>query len=263
MIDVAIIELNGHPTWAHLGHGKKPVVVLLHGGMSSSASLLRTLAPRLEPHFRVTAFDRRGHGATRDTPAPFHYEDMADEVAAFLEYLGEPAHVVGHSDGGVVALLLARRQPNLLRRVVAAGANYHVEGLRPMTEFSLEGPDFVRWAEDFGARSPDGVGHARTAVEKALHLFKSEPTLEPADLAVIEVPVLVLAGDDDVAHLTHTVEMYEAIPRAQLAIVPGTSHELFKERPRTAARIVRHFLRSEGAPITFMPLRRALPPGAT
>ena len=264
MIHVATIELNGHPTWAHLGKGKKkPPIVLLHGGMSSSASLLRTLGPRLEQHFRVTAFDRRGHGRTRDTLAPFHYEDMADEVAAFLEYLGEPAHVVGHSDGGVVALLLARRQPALLRRVVAAGANFHFAGLRPMEEFSLDGPDFVRWAQDYGARSPDGVEHARAVVEKALHLFASEPALQPADLAVIDAPVLVLAGDDDVAHLTHTVALYEAIPQAQLAIVPATSHLFFKERPGASARIVRRFLRGQGPPVTLMPLRRAGPPVAT
>ena len=258
MNGVAMIELNGHSTWVHSGKGKKkPPVVLLHGGMSSSASLLRTLGPRLESHFRITAFDRRGHGKTPDTPAPFHYEDMADEVTSFLEFLGEPAHLVGHSDGGVVALLVARRRPALLRRVVAAGANYHFEGLRPMEEFSLDGPDFVRWAQDYGARSPDGVEHARTVVEKALRLFATEPALRPADLAVIDVPVLVLTGDDDVAHLTHTVAMYEAIPQAQLAIVPGTSHALFKERPSASARIVRHFLAGQGPPITLMPLRRS------
>src|SRR5271169_6325707 len=129
MTNMTVIALQGHPTWAQLPKRKGRTVVLLHGGMSSSASLLRTLGPRLAKDFRVAAFDRRGHGRTADTDAPFSYDAMAVETIAFLELLGGRAHLVGHSDGGVVALLTARARPDLVNRVVAVGANFHFDAV--------------------------------------------------------------------------------------------------------------------------------------
>jgi pimeloyl-ACP methyl ester carboxylesterase len=76
------------------------------------------------------------------------------------------------------------------------------------------------------------------------------------DLATISVPVLVMAGDDDVATLSHTCSMYEAIREAQLAIVPGTSHMLLKERTKECVRIIDHFLGSKLPPVTLAPMRR-------
>ena len=250
------VMLNGHPTWAQIAQTSSPTVVLLHGGMSSSASMLRSIGPGLAKHYRVAAFDRRGHGRTADTHEPFHFDAMADEAIAFLEYLGRRAHLVGHSDGANVALLVAMRRPELVRRVVLAGANYHFSGLRPMEVFPLEGPAFDVWAESYAKFSPDGVGHARVVVEKTNTLIKTEPTLTPSDLARVEVPVLVLASDDEPIELSHTCSLYESIPGAELAIVPGTSHSMFKERTKTSVGIIHHFFQSTWPPQTEAPSRR-------
>ena len=164
------ISLNGHSSWCYISkRKKKPSLVLLHGGMSSSGSLLRNLAPRFDKKYRVCAFDRRGHGRTADTDAPFHYEEMADETIAFLEHLGGKHFVVGHSDGGNVALIVAMRRPDLLKRVVLVGANYHYDGLRPMPMFHLEGERFEEWATKYGELSPNGKEHARDVITKTLH----------------------------------------------------------------------------------------------
>jgi pimeloyl-ACP methyl ester carboxylesterase len=259
MTKVTTISLNGHPTWARLPRGKGPTVVLLHGGMSSSASLLQSIGPSLAKRFRVAAFDRRGHGRTGDTDEPFSYDAMATETIAFLEYLDRRVHLVGHSDGGNVALLVAMRRPELLRRVVAIGANYHHDGLMPLDSFDTASEEFDEWAQRFGENNPDGVEHARAVEEKTRIMTFSQPTLTPSDLATIPVPVLVMAGDDDVATLAHTCSMYEAIPQGQLSIVPGTSHMLLKERTKESVRIIDHFLVSKLPPVTFAPLRR---PGA-
>src|SRR6204780_1449618 len=88
MTKVTTISLNGHPTWAKLPRGKGTTLVLLHGGMSSSASLLKSVGPSLAKRYRVAAFDRRGHGRTADTDEPFSYDAMADETIAFIEHLG-------------------------------------------------------------------------------------------------------------------------------------------------------------------------------
>ncbi len=253
---MTVLELNGHPTWVRLPKGKGQTVVLLHGGMSSSASLLRVLGPALSTKYRVGAFDRRGHGRTADTDEPFSYSAMADETIAFLEHLDRRVHVIGHSDGGNVALFVAMRRPDLLRRVVVVGANYHHEGLMPMPTFDTQSQEFATWAERFGEFSPDGADHAKVVEAKTTVMTFSEPTFSVADLSTIPVPTLVMAGDDDVATLRHTCSMYEALPEGQLAIVPGTSHQLLKERTKVCLGIIRHFLAMKERPVTFMPIRR-------
>ncbi len=252
------ISLNGHSSWCYISkRKKKPSLVLLHGGMSSSGSLLRNLAPRFDKKYRVCAFDRRGHGRTADTDAPFHYEEMADETIAFLEHLGGKHFVVGHSDGGNVALIVAMRRPDLLKRVVLVGANYHYDGLRPMPMFHLEGERFEEWAAKYGELSPSGKEHARDVITKTLHMFDTEPAFSVEDLKKISVPILVMAGDDDLMELGHTTSMYEAIPGAQLAIVPGTSHAVLKEKSKLSSKLIRNFFEDEYPPVTYQPSRRA------
>ena len=252
------ISLNGHPTWTYVSkRKKKPSLVLLHGGMSSSGSLLRNLAPHFDKNYRVAAFDRRGHGRTADTDAPFHYEEMADETIAFLEHLGGKHYVVGHSDGGNVALIVAMKRADLLKRVVLVGANYHYDGLRPMPMFHLEGERFEEWAAKYGELSPSGKEHAREVLTKTLHMFQTEPAFSVEDLKKISVPILVMAGDDDLMELGHTTSMYEAIPGAQLAIVPGTSHAVLKEKSKLSSKLIRNFFEDEYPPVTYQPSRRA------
>ncbi len=232
MSDVTTISLNGHPTWARLPKKKGPTVVLLHGGMSSSASMLKSIGPSLSKRYPVASFDRRGHGRTADTDEPFSYDAMANETIAFLKYLKRRVHLVGHSDGGNIALLVAMRSPELVRRVVLIGANYHFKGLMPVHTFDVESEEFAEWTQRYGENSPDGPEHARVVEEKTRLMTFSQPALGTRDLASIAVPVLVMAGDDDVAQLNHTTKMYESISGAQLAIVPGTSHMLLKERTK-------------------------------
>jgi len=251
-----MIELLGHRTWAKVPKGRGDTVLLLHGGMSSSASMLHSVGPGLARDFHIAAFDRRGHGRTGDTPAPFHYDDMASEAIAFIEKLERRVNLVGHSDGGNISLLVAMRRPDLVKRAAVIGANYHYNGLLPLDDFAGEGPAFDEWAVKYARHSPDGIDHASVVWEKTMTMFAHEPTLTVNDLATISRPVLVMAGDDEVATLAHTCSMYEAIPNAQLAVVPGASHALLKERTKESVRILRHFLTCELPVTTLMPMRR-------
>ncbi|MHB1088428.1 MAG: alpha/beta fold hydrolase [Acidimicrobiales bacterium] len=254
------ISLNGHPTWARVPKKKGVTVVLLHGGMSSSHSLLRSIGPGLSKSFQLAAFDRRGHGRTRDTDAEFHYDDMTSETIAFLEHLGRRSHLIGHSDGGIIALQVAMRRPDLVRRVVAVGANYHFNGLVPMDEFDTNSDGYEQWAEKYASMSPDGIGHAGVVIAKTMRMFATEPVMTTRELSAITRPVLVMSGDDDVVTLEHTCSLYQALPDAQLAVLPGTSHALLKERTRESVRVIRHFLQSELPVTTFQPVRRRQSP---
>src|SRR5256885_313425 len=106
-------DIGGHQPWFADAGGTRDPLLILHGGLSDSELLLARLGPSLGERFRVLAFDRRGHGRTADTAAPFHYDDMATEaIAAIDKLVGGPANLVGWSDGGNAALLVALRRPD-------------------------------------------------------------------------------------------------------------------------------------------------------
>ena len=250
------VDIDGHQTWVDDRGGKGEPLLLMHGGLSNSDALLDSIGPRLMAGYHVVAFDRRGHGRTADTPGPFHYADMVKETVQVLEQVvGAPAHLVGWSDGGILALLVALERPELAKKLVVIGTNYHHEGLVPF-EPNMEAPFFQQIFSAYAERSPDGAAHMEEILGKTFTMFASEPTMTTADVARITQPTLVMAGDDDLISLAHTASLYEALPNAQLAIVPGASHGLPIERPELVAGLISDFLASEGAD-TLVPIRRA------
>ena len=262
------LDVLGHPTWyTVLGVGDE-TVLLLHGGLSNSDAMLDGIGGPLGERRRVAAFDRRGHGRTADTPEAFHYESMVDEAVAFIEYIGGPVHIVGWSDGGIVGLLLALRRPELVGRLVAIGTNYHWNVLPDLTSLAAAADDGVDetteadaadngivalLAAAYAERSPDGPDHFAVVAAKGHHLFGIEPELTVADLARVSVPVLVMAGDDDLVPLSHTAAFFAGLPEAQLAIVPGASHGLPMEHPQEVVGLIERFLGSDVPPVTMMP----------
>jgi pimeloyl-ACP methyl ester carboxylesterase len=248
-------DIGGHSTWFADSGGAGEPVLLLHGGLSDSELLLDPLEPALSDGFRVLAFDRRGHGRTRDTDAPFHYADMATEtVAAIDKLIGGPAHLVGWSDGGIVALLVALRRPDLVRTLTLIGTNYHYDGMMPTDTGDGSPPKMLRGR--YADRSPDGDDHFAVVMKKSFAMFATEPTLTTDDIRKISAPALVMAGDDDLATLAHTTSLYESLPLGQLAVIPGTSHGVLLEKPQLVGRLIGDFLRDPGKPRTHFPVRR-------
>lgn len=251
------VEIDGHATWVDDRGGPGTPLLLLHGGLSNSDELLNSIGIGLAERFRVVAFDRRGHGFTADTDADFHYADMAAETIRVLEQVVDgPAHLVGWSDGGIVALLVALKRPDLVNKLVVIGANYHFDGVMP-AEMDPESPLAQALGKAYMERSPDGPGHLEVVLSKSLKMFSAEPTLTTADIAQIAQPVLVVVGDDDLVALPHTVSLYEALPEGQLAVVPGASHALPLEQPDVLTGLILKFLAAAGPPHTLIPIRRA------
>ena len=247
-------DIGGHQTWFADAGGTRDPLLILHGGLSDSDLLLDRLGPSLGERFRVLAFDRRGHGRTADTDAPFHYDDMATEAIAVIDKLvGVPANLVGWSDGGNAALLVALRRPDLVRALVLIGANYHFNGNMP-TEPGGSGPQALR--DRYAARSPDGGEHFATVLAKSQAMWTGEPTLTTDDLRKVSAPTLVIAGDDDLLTLAHTTSLYESLPLGQLAIIPGASHAVVLEKPDLVTRFISDFLSAPGTPKTLLPIRR-------
>lgn len=247
------LDIFGHKTWVSIADNDSERLVLLHGGLSSS-NHFTAVGDLMAGKYRVCAFDRRGHGRTADTPEPFHYESMADETIAVLEAIGGASHLVGWSDGGNIGLIVAMRRPDLVKRLVVIGANFHHEGVLGGT-MTDEAKQML--VQDYADHSPDGPDHHAEVTAKTMKMWASEPTMTTNDLSTIQVPVLVLVGDDDCEHLSHTCALYESIPGAQLAVIPGTSHFVPLERPDKVAKIVDDFLAQQLPVVTMMPARRS------
>jgi pimeloyl-ACP methyl ester carboxylesterase len=254
------VELPGVRTWYETDGAGDPLL-LLHGGLCTNETW-QAQRPDLAANFRVLLPERRGHGHTPDVDGPLSYQDMADDTVAFIEkVVGGPAHLVGWSDGGVIALLVAVARPDLVRKVVAIGANFlpsPESGAAPemLDQLAPEAPDLTMFREAYEAVSPDGAAHWPVVVGKLAAMFRTEPNIRTEDLARITAPTLVLVGDDDLMTLEHTIALYRAIPGSQLAVVPGTSHALLMEKPSEVNRIILDFLTKE--PVhTMLPLRRS------
>lgn len=243
------VDVAGLPTWHEVGgedNGHEPEVVLLHGGFSSAAAWAAQARALVQAGLRVQVPERRGHGHTRDVDGPLTYGVMAADTIAYLEAEADgPAHLVGWSDGAVVALLVALRRPDLVARMVLIGQYYNSAGRVRDSDLdrllhSEEAKDFLR--EDYGRVSPDGPGHFPVVYAKTMAMIDSEPEIGLAALAAVRAPTLVLQGDRDEVTLEHSAAVASALGDGRLAVLPGT-HALPIEAPGLVNALLISFLR--------------------
>jgi pimeloyl-ACP methyl ester carboxylesterase len=259
------VDIGPVHTW-YEARGQGEPLVLLHAGLDSNASWGGELEA-LAAHFRVVAPERRGHGHTPDVEGPLSYRVMAEDTAAFIEsVLGGPVHLVGWSDGAILALMVALARPDLVRKLVLIGgaldvSAYASEWLQA-TRLSADSEVYQSFRAVYDVVSPDGPEHWPVVFSKMTTMWQSEPHIPLLDLGGIRARTLVMAGDDDLVSLDHTLALYRAIPEAELAVVPGTSHLAPLEKPELVNGLILDFLRLEPVQ-TLLPVRRAMAPART
>ena len=230
--------IHGHRIY-YTVRGSGPTLVLLHGGgESGERSFVRQLDVFSEYH-HIVAPDQVGQGHTPEVPGPLSYTAMMEDTAALLRHLKlETVDVVGFSDGGILALMLAIRHPELVRRLVVSGVNIAPEGLN---------------AQDLEELRATQIPKPKTIDEKLAHLWLTSPTeaeLSLALLATLTRPVLVISGDRDAITLEHTLKIFHALPQAELCVLPGTDHATFSGRAEWLNPIIRAFLDRADVPAT-------------
>ena len=228
--------------------------MLLHGGFTDSRSFEGNLAG-LADRFRLFLPDRRGHGRTADVEGPLTLDVLAQDTIEFLEkVVSQPARLVGFSAGAIVALFVAMQRPELLDRLVLVSGLFHRDAwiLAPASDGELP-PGLV---SAYGEVSPDGVDHIEIVRTKIVESATVEPALSFEELSNVKCRTLVMAGDDDLVTLEHTLSLYRGLPNSELAIVPGTSHTLLLEKPALCTGMIADFLGTEPV-LTMTPIRRA------
>ncbi len=222
--------IHGHSI-VYAVRGKGPTLVLLHGGGDSGEHSFERQLDVFSEHHHLVAPDQVGQGHTPDVPGPLSYTGMMEDTATLLKKLGlKHVDIVGFSDGGILALMLAVRHPELVRRLVISGVNIAPDGLKP---------------EDLEGLRAMQIPKPKTIDEKLAHLWLTSPTeseLSLSLLAKIDKPVLVISGDRDAITLEHTLKIFHALPDAELCVLPGTDHATFTRRSEWLNPIIGAFL---------------------
>jgi pimeloyl-ACP methyl ester carboxylesterase len=208
-------------------YGSGQPVLVLHGGTGSLEDMRGQIAALASDRF-VVAPDSRGHGRSSDADAPLSYGLMADDMLKLLDQLKiDRVDIVGWSDGGIIGLDLAIHHPERVRRLVAIGANYDVNGLTHPPVLA-SGPPRPSWLYSHYAPDP---GHWPVFYQKVITMWQTEPHYSMDELGRIKAPTLIIAGEYDEIKREHTDRLARAIPGAQEVIVTGATHFVVVQKP--------------------------------
>jgi pimeloyl-ACP methyl ester carboxylesterase len=200
-------------------YGSGKPLLMIHGNHGSIKSFAHNIA-YFAARYQVIVADSRAQGNSRDAGESLTFEMMADDEAALLDALHiDSAYVLGWSDGGINALLLAMRHPEKVIKLAATGANIS--------------PDAAAFAPGVWAADKKYYDAHRNQVwltEKEKNDWKlflldwTQPNIPPAALHSIHCPSLIICGDHDVIALEHTIQIFRNIPQAALWVVPDSGH---------------------------------------
>ncbi len=253
------VKVNGMQMYYEVSGAGDPLVVL-HGAYMNIPTM-GAIVPLLAKTHKVYALEFQGHGRTTDIDRPITYQNLADDVAAFMDAVGlAKADVFGYSMGSGAALQLAIRHPGKVNKLVAASVAYDVKGWQPAFTAMIPTmtPEMLAntpMPAEYKKLAPDPNGFPELA-RKLIQLEK-EPMAWEADVRKLKTPVLSIAGDADVATLEHTVglfrilggggmgDMGKPLPASRLAVLPATSHTAVITQSDLLLAFIEPFLKGE------------------
>jgi len=207
-------------------YGKGKPLLMIHGNGGDISAFSKNI-PYFSKKYMCIVPDSRAQGKSVDERDSLSFEMMADDFSALLTAMHiDSSYVVGWSDGGINALLLAMRHPKQVRKLASTGANL--------------------WPDSSAIISRDWLGERveyrnsrhrifRTAAwrnsQKIFMLDWTQPHIPLQALHKIKCPSLIICGDHDVIVLKHTVDIYQNIPRAYLWILPNSPHGTLQAHP--------------------------------
>ena len=219
-------DIRGFKMYCEI-YGEGEPLLIIHGNGGSISNFVYQI-PYFAKKYKVIIADSRAHGKSLDWKDSLTYEMMADDYAALLDQLKiDSANVIGWSDGGINALLLAIRHPNKVKKLAITGANL----VPDTTAVPQEIWDMVLPQMEALKKKPNLSAVEKNGL-KLLRLLNEQPHIPLSDLHKINVPALVIGGDHDVIKIEHTLLIYNNLPKAYLWILPASGHStpiMFKD----------------------------------
>ncbi|MBQ9057967.1 MAG: alpha/beta fold hydrolase [Atopobiaceae bacterium] len=224
----------------------RDTVLFLHGNGGEHGSFGPVIDAVLERGCTALALDSRAQGRSTRGSERLTYELMTADAVAVMDAFGiSAAHVLGYSDGGIEALLLARDYPERVLSVLALGANLTPDGVVEDPNWDITGSVATHraWADYWlGESRADGEQHVDTRLltptpEQALwtaellQLMLDEPHIEATSLSSISQPITIMVGEHDCIADYETTTIVSAIAQARLVVVPEVGHSIPKQAP--------------------------------
>jgi pimeloyl-ACP methyl ester carboxylesterase len=222
------------------GPSSAPPLLLIHGNGGSGRSM-RCQVEHFRQNYRVIIADSRYHGRTSNGDKPLTYELMAEDYAALLRHLKlDSVYSIGQSDGAIITLLMAINHPQTLKKGIAMAPN-----LRPDSS-ALYGYIVRSVKKDLDSLSrlvSSGNKDPLLLREQVYYkLMNEHPNIPATALSRIKVPILLMSADGDAITLEHIVEMYRAIPKANLLVLPAATHYMIRQEYRLFNQMCQRFL---------------------
>lgn len=232
------VVVNGMQMYYEVSGNGEPMIVL-HGSFMT-IPMMGEIVGRLAETHRVYAVELQGHGRTSDIDRAITYPNLAGDVAAFMEAVGiEKADIFGYSMGAIAGLRVAIDYPEKVDQLVFASGVYDFQGWQPafrelIPQWTVDMFQTGLLADAYKEVAPDPEGFPAMA-EKVIALER-EPLSWGKEVAALDTPVLIIAGDADGSTLEHNVEMFRLLGGGQmgdtgkplaasrLAILSATSH---------------------------------------
>jgi len=200
-------------------YGNGRPLLMIHGN-GGSISAFKNNIDFFAKKYRVIVADSRAQGKSVDSQDSLSFEMMADDEAALLNAMHiDSAYVLGWSDGGINALLLAMRHPEKVIRLASTGANLWPDSTAILPSL---------WRSDqkhFVTTDPHRLKTLKEKNDWKLFLLDcNQPNISLNALHSIRCPSLIIGGDHDLIRVEHTAAIFENIPNAYLWILPDSSH---------------------------------------
>ncbi|HYF32260.1 MAG TPA: alpha/beta hydrolase [Chitinophagaceae bacterium] len=225
-------------------------LILLHGAIGS-AEQFNSLAIDLSNSCNIHAMNFHGHGGSQIPAESFSIRGFSEQVRDYINELNisGPVNIFGYSMGGYVAMYMARHSGTSIGKIITLGTKFHWDEPTAARECKMLQPDIIEqkipafaWQLQQRHHPQPWKDVLHKTAEMLQHMGKHNP-LQASDYAHIQVPSLIMLGDKDkMVSREETIEVYEQLPNAQLAILPGTPHPIEQADNALLAFHIRRFL---------------------
>lgn len=221
-------------------YGQGAPLVLIHGN-GGNISYMKPQIEFFAKKYKVIVMDCRGRGKSELGKDSLSYMQITKDIVGILDYLHlDSTYIVGRSDGGIIALLMAIYYPEKVKKIVAFAANLMPDTASLYPTFYNEVVSERKQADEMLAKK-DTTQNWKI-IQQRNRMMEFQPHISANDLQKIKCPVLVMSADRDIIREEHTIFIYRNIIKANLCILTGENHYVTKNNPDLFNTIVGKYL---------------------